>query len=275
MTDYFSYNSNDGSIPSDAFRISPSQLSHFLDSTSSWYHTQLLGEAGFQGNTASHLGNVVHAAAHMYSDTKSVDKPALLDYISSISDPEVDKSLILSQMKPMIDTLINSFLSSNLGTHAELFISHKVSDKVYLGGSIDLYDQNKATVYDFKTMGSLDKARVPSKFPRNYYFQQLAYAYALIQQGYKVDYCKLVYISRDNTGRFSEKTGKPLKDYPSEVNIVTHEITQDDLDLIEGLLKVVSDSINLWYSNPEYRHILAQDSRLLHSQSKPTLFIKD
>ena len=272
MTDYFSYNTGTDVIPSGAFRISPSQLSKFFDSTSQWYREHLLGEApAFTGSTASELGNCVHAAAHMYFDTKSVDKQAILSYINSITNPDVDKSILRAQIKPMIETLINQFLKLNVGTHAEYFAHTLISPGVYAAGSIDMYDERKATIYDFKTTGSLDTARIPTSFPRAYWFQQMTYAYILRQQGLPVDYLKLVYITRDNTGRISEKTGKPLKDYPSECHIVTELVTQDSLDLIKGVLKLIAASVTTWQSNPELRYLLAQDYRLF-SPSKPKLF---
>lgn len=270
MTNYFAYNST-CSIPSKAFRISPSQLSKFLDSTSQWYRENLLNEGGFEGSTASELGNVVHAAAHMYFDSKSVDKPALLNYINSISNPDVDKSIIIKQMKPMIECLINSFLSKQRPTHAEHSIAHQITPNVWAAGTLDLYDQNKATIYDYKTTGSLDTARIPTSFPRAYWFQQLTYAYILRQQGLPVDYCKLVYITRSNTDRISPTTGKPLKDYPSECHIVTEQITDENMNLIEGVLKLVAESVELWQSNPDLHYILAQDYRL-KQPTKPILF---
>jgi len=272
MTDYFSYVANDGSIPDDAFRISPSQLSKFLDSTTSWYREQLLGETGFEGSTASELGNVVHAAAHMYHDTKSVDKQALLSYINSVSNPEVDKSIITHQMKPMIEVLVNDFLSITPATHAEEYVSTEIIPGVYAAGSIDRYNQNTGHVYDYKTMGSLDTARVPTRFPRSYYFQQLTYAYILRANNRPADICSLVYISRDNTNRISPKTGKSLKDYPSELNIVNHVVTDEDMEIIGNVLKLVAHSVKLWEDNPELRYILAQDYRL-YTPPKPKLFI--
>ena len=111
-------------------------------------------------------------------------------------------------------------------------------------------------------MGSLDTARVPTSFPRSYYFQQLTYAYILRKNGYPVDYCKLVYVSRNNTGRISDKTGKPLTDYPSAVNIVTHQITEEDMQIIENTLKLVAESVSMAKSNPDLLYLLAQDIRL-------------
>ena len=131
MKNYFEYNDGSDIIPSNAFRISPSQLSKFFDSTPQWWRENLLGEAGFEGSTASELGSCVHAAAEMYFDTKSVDKAAILEYIDSITNPEVDKQTIREQIKPMIDTLINRFLAQNLGTHAEMFVYTRILPSIY------------------------------------------------------------------------------------------------------------------------------------------------
>jgi hypothetical protein len=270
--DYFSYNSGTGIIPKDDFRISPSQLSKFFDSTSQWYREHLLGEEGFTGNTATYLGTCVHAAAEMYTDSGKVDHSAILSYIDSIKDPEVDKQEIRSQYPVMVNTLIAKYLSLyNHPVETEIFVHEELLPKVHAAGSIDRYDETRRRIIDYKSIGSLDKARVPTKFPRNYWFQQMTYAWILKKQGKPVDFVDLVYISRSNTGRISEKTGKPMKDYPSEVNILTHQITQDDMDAIEGILQLVSESVDTWNSHPELRHILAQDQRL-KAKKPPRLF---
>ena len=272
MKDYFSYYNGSDVIPASTFRISPSQLSRFLDSTSQWYREFLLGESpAFEGSTASELGTCVHAAAAMYFDNKQVDRNAIHTYISSISNPEVDTSVIRSQVGPMVNALLDQFLKSTKATHSEWFVSTEILPGIIAAGSIDLYDEKRATIYDYKTMGSLDSARVPTSFPRAYWFQQLTYAYILRKNGFKVDYVKLVYISRDNTGRISEKTGKPLQDYPSTVNILTEPVTDENMAIIEGLLKLIADSVNIWNTQPELRYILAQDYRLKLPE-KPKLF---
>lgn len=269
---YFEYNTGSDVISSDAFRISPSQLSRFLDSTSQWYREMLLGEAPvFTGSTASELGTCVHAAAAMYFDTGSVDYAAIETHIRSLTDPEIDKPVILAQYRPMVSALISQFLSSNKGTHSELFIHTEILPGIVAAGSVDMYDQHRAILYDYKTMGSLDSARVPTSFPRSYWFQQLCYAFILRKNGMPVDYCKLVYVSRDNTGRISEKTQKPLTDYPSTVNVITHQITDEDMLIIENTLKLIAESVLAFKSTPEIQHLLAQDYRL-RQKPKPILF---
>lgn len=269
MKDYFTYNVGDDDCKSK-FRISASQISKFFDQTNQWYREHLLGEAGFQGSTASHLGNCIHAAAEMFFDTGTVDYPAIYNYINSIQDIEVDKQEITLQVEPMATALLSSF-NPRQATHAELFIFHEVLPDIGVGGSIDLYDEKRHIIYDYKTMGSLDRARVPTSFPRSYWFQQMVYAWVLHQQGKPVDFLKLIYVSRNNTGRMSEKTGKPLKSYPSEVHMITEPVTQDNLDLIGSVIQLIAESVDTWNKHPELRHLLAQDLRL-KERPKPRLF---
>jgi hypothetical protein len=275
MTDYFGYNNGSDVIPKDTFRISPSQLSKFFDQTNQWYREHLLGEAGFQGSTATHLGNCVHAAAQMFIETGRVDNSAIVKYVNSITDPEVEKPIINEQHPYMINSLLDLIANTPITKpECELFAHAEVLPGVVAAGSIDMYSANNGgTITDWKTMGSLDKARLPAKFPRQYWFQQMTYAWILRQQGKPVSQCRLVYITRNNTGRFNDK-GKPLKDYPSQTHILTEPVTDESMQIIEGVLKVVAESVLLWNSNPEYRHILAQDDRL-RAPKKPKLFKKD
>lgn len=263
MKDYFSYTSTIEGMPKDKFRISPSQISRFFDDSTNWWRDQVLGEEPvFKGSTASELGNCVHAAAHMYFDTKQVDTSAIDKYISAITDAEIDKTIIRSQYKTMAETLINKYSTKYPISDAELFLWSEVDDKVLIGGSLDGYSKSRSTLVDYKTIGSLDTARVPKSFPRNYYFQQMAYAWLLRKHGYRVDYAELVYISRGNTGRVSETTGKPLKDYPSEVNIVRHQITEDDMTIIDNTIKLIAESVTAFKQYPEIAHIICKDYRL-------------
>lgn len=263
MSDLFTYNNGSSVIPADTFRISPSQINKFFDSTNEWYRTMLLDEAGFQGNTATHLGTCVHAAAETYITTGSIDHTAITAYINSITDPEVDKQVIIEQWPVMANRLVAYLSTFNpINPTCEQFVVAEVTDKVVVGGSIDLYSDNLGGIItDYKTMGSLDKARLPKKVPRNYWFQQMTYAWALRKLGKPVNYFQLIYVTRSNTGRFNDK-GKPLKDYPSEIHVLKEPVTEESLAIIEDILKLIAESVTLWKSNPEYQHLLAQDYRL-------------
>lgn len=261
---YFQY--NPGTFPADSFRISPSQLSRFFDTTSQWWREFYLGEApAFAGSTASELGTCVHAAAAMYHDSQSVDHAAILSYIDSLPS-DIDKAEIHFQYPLMVDTLIQSYLARNTHTYSEEFVSHELLPNIFVGGSIDASTPN--IVVDFKTTSAKTP---PTSFPRQYYFQLMTYAYLLRKQGRPIDQLRLVYVTRTIDGGYSEKTGNKLKDYPSTCTVLNHLITQADWDLIDGCLNLIADSIAFAKANPQSLYLLAQDFRL-RTPPAPILF---
>jgi len=261
---YFEYNEGKD-ITKGAFRISASQVSKFFDRTSEWYHENLLGAEGFTGSTATHLGSIVHVGIEMFATTGDVDWDLLHNHIISIKDPEIDTDYILGQYEIMISTAL-SFVENHMPTEVEKFVFHEILPGIGAGGSIDAI--RGSSIYDWKTTSSKSP---PTKFSRNYWFQQMTYAWVLKQQGIAIDYLKLVFITTSDTGRVSEKTGKPLKDYPSTISVVTEEVTDENLELIGSCLELVAESIQTWNDKPELRHLLAQDNRL-KPKRKPLLF---
>lgn len=266
MTDknYFEYNEG-GDLTAGKFRINASQVSNFFDRTSQWYREKMLGEDGFTGNTASHLGTIVHAGIEMYVNTGDVDWEAIEAHIDTITDPEVETWVIREQYETMISTAL-SFVENNMPNEVEKFVFHDLLPGIGAGGSIDALRGD--TIMDWKTTGS---KTAPTRFSRNYWFQQMTYAWVLKQQGVDIRFLKLVYITRNVIGGLSEKTGKPLKDYPSVCSVVTEEVTDEGLELIGSCLHLIAESVQAWKDHPELHHLLAQDSRLKVAP-KPVLF---
>jgi hypothetical protein len=297
---YFSYNVGTEEVQKN-FRISASQISRFFDQTSQWYREMLLDEIGFEGSTASELGTIVHAAAAMFYDTGKIDYTIIEKYIDSIPNLEIDKSTILEQYKPMVDTLLTNFLTKTKLAISEEFIYTSVLPGIIVGGSVDAvvglakyyvngnevdkatYTQAKytndditvkyigpQTIIDYKTTSS---KQPPKVFPRAYWFQLMTYAWVYKQLGVDISTLRLVYVTRNDVGRISDKTGKPLKDYPSQVFTLSEQVTDSGLQLIEGCIKLIADSVDLWQKRPELRYILAQDYRLKSEPKvKPILF---
>lgn len=254
---YFSYYEGKELLPDGAIKLSPSRLSRFFDDTSNWYRETLLGEApAFQGSTSSHLGTVVHGMAEMYKKTGATDASLAEEYIDSISDPEVDRHVIRSQYPVMAEALIREFVSQ-VGGESEPFEHQEVIPGVHLAGSIDLLLPNE--IVDYKTTSQLT---VPTKVPRNYYFQQMAYVWLARKKGMDIKRFRIVYVTTNIVGRVSEKTGKPLKDYPTTVTSLFHEVTPSDLELIDNVLRLVADSAKTFVENPKMQYMLAQDLRL-------------
>lgn len=263
---YFGY--NPGDVPEDAFKISPSQLSRFFDETGKWVREFLLDEVGFEGNTASNLGTVVHGLAAMFKETGHADFSLAEEFIDSIETEGIDKNYIRQQYGKMYSALERDFLVNAVGT-PELFLKYQISPKVWLGGSIDLL--NNEEVIDYKTTSA---KYAPDSVKRSYYFQQLCYVWMARQLGYPVKRFRLVYVTTEIDGGISEKTGKPLKSYPCTVSSVVHEVTNEDMEMIEGVLKLVADFVTAWKQYPELRHVLAQDYRLKENVPKVSLFSK-
>lgn len=266
MTNYFAYNTN-SDVPTDAFRISPSQISRFFDDTTHWYREMLLDEEGFTGNTATELGSCVHAALEMYVKEGTVHYDQINSYIDSLSS-DIDKSFIHYQYPGMVDILLNQYLITNKPSASELFLSTEITPGVYAAGTLDSIIGD--TIVDYKTTSSKSP---PNKISRSYWFQQLTYAYIARKHGYNINRIRLVFVTTNEMNRYSEKTGKRLKDYPSQLSIINYEITNTDMEIIENTLKLIADSVTLWNSNPELRYVLAQDYRFKPTP-KPKLFTK-
>ena len=267
----FEYNNGKGIVPDGAWRLSPSQASRFFDSTSQWYREMLMNEApAFTGSTASELGTVVHACAQMYAETSTIDFNAVSAYIDSLSS-EIDTAYIREQYPTMVHTLIDSYLSTHRPQRTELFLWHEVLPGIGVGGSIDsIYGR---TIVDYKTTSALSP---PDKFGRNYFFQQLLYAYLCRKNNIEVNTLRLVFITTNQVNRISETTGKPLKDYPSTTSIVDHVITPDDWNFIESVADLICHSVDTWNKHPELRYLLAQDYRLKSMfKAPPKLFKKE
>jgi hypothetical protein len=54
--------------------------------------------------------------------------------------------------------------------------------------------------------------------------------------------------------------------------VVREEVTQENLELIGSCLKLIAESVQTWNTNPELRHLLAQDMRL-KPKAPPRLFV--
>jgi hypothetical protein len=265
--DYFGYNSGKGIIPEEDFRISPSQVSRYFSETTNWFREFLLGEEGFVGNTASNLGNCVHAGAEMYVREGVVHHNLITDFITNLPE-DIDKQRILTNYPIMLDTLISEYLRYNVPSQTELFLTHKLVEGVWVAGSVDAIRGSR--IVDYKTTSALT---APTKISRPYWFQQCLYVWLARKNGYSIDSFSLVFITAPQVGRISEKTGKPLKDYPSKVTVLTHLVTDLDMEIIDNTVKLIAGSVNVWKSNPELHYILAQDYRL-KLPDKPVKFIR-
>lgn len=243
---------------SSYFKISPSQAANFFSSTSQWYGENLLGEPGFEGSDSTILGTIVHYFAEQASLKIKPTNPDKLvsDYLDS--QAVTDRSEILSLWRDMSNTLIQGCIHGQRPPIAtELFMFHKLLPGIYVAGTTDaLIDlgNGSVSIRDYKTASTK-----PSGIPYNYRLQAHIYAFLATKAGYTVSQIELQYVTR------------PTKTLPCRHFEFIEPFTSDDLQKVEGQLKLIAHSVQTWQQQPELRYLLAQDYRL-RLPDKPILF---
>lgn len=240
-------------------RISPSSVADFFSHPRSWWGQNFLNEAGFEGSTASVLGNIIHYFAELAGSKQPVPpNPAQIveDYLSTITY-DIDRDEIRSLWKDMSNVLISSCVNGTTFTFTEHFIYQQLLPGIFVAGTVDAVRPTGSgcyTVRDYKTTSIK-----PSSFPYHYRMQLHIYAYILTKIGYPVDNVELCYVTR------------PTKTLPSRYFHMSEPFTSDDLAKIESQLFTIAKSIELWQSSPDLHWALAQDSRLI-LPAQPKLF---
>lgn len=259
MATELDYESGMQYLPEGVFKISPSSFNTFLHYPYEWYKVFVKGEEGFTGNTASVIGTIVHYAAEKVAKGETPRASEVVEYINSFDNSEdVDASIVHNVYPVMANTLIETYVSKNSYSHVEEFLSYDLGDNVWLGGSIDAI-HNGDILVDYKTFNSKSK---PKSIPIHYKYQLLIYVFLARKNGINITQIRLCYINRPIIGGISEKTGKPLKNYPSEVTVLTEVVSEEEVEGIERLLMMCKDTYLMGLRNPEMVDLLYRDSRL-------------
>ena len=238
-------------LPEGNLKISPSGFADFFENTNQWFRENMLGESGFQGNTSTHLGTVIHAYVEKCALNQSVDlfHEEVEEYLETIVDPSVNKDEIRNLWLPLGSTLVNSFVEShNPPESTEQFIHTEVIPGVSVGGTYDALRINaygQLMVVDWKTA-----SKKPSALSKKYQWQALIYCYILRKNGIKVDGYEVNFVSRATAT------------IPPRGTQFAYIIQQSDMDFIESLLKLVAESMLAFKNHPTLRFLLAQDYRL-------------
>ena len=259
-------------VPQDAFRISPSMIYHFSDKKWEWYRTQVLGEQGsFIGSDSTVLGTCIHRVAERYIKTGKIDLDELYNYVDNYKEIELENpEFIKSQIEPMGQALINYLDFFGIPERSEEAIAAEILPNIYAGGTADALIGD--TLIDFKTTS----LTTPKEYiPNNYKWQLLTYAWIYRKMGVNVNKIRIVWITNNIVGRISEKTGKPLKDYPSQVVPVTEVITEDDMRFIEDYLRLIAETYLKGKECPELVYLLYSDYRLKDINQTYNPFEKD
>lgn len=251
-------------IPDGAFKISPSNVYKFIDKPHYWFRSEVLGEKLFDGNTPSELGTIVHFCAEEFIKTGKVDTAEIEKFISEIDNPDVDIGYIKEQWKPMAQALIDYLANNGVPQRSEELISWEIMPGYWVAGSADAVQGD--CLIDFKTTSKLTP---PTDIPVYYIYQLLTYAYIYNKMGVPINRIRIVWVTNNIVGRISDKTGKPMKDYPATVSTSTQVITNEDMDFIESILKLIAEKVAYYKANPETAYLLFNDYRLKQNNNEP------
>lgn len=258
------YVSGTSILPSTAkFKISPSAINNFFAKPHDWFRSEVLGEDTFLGNTASVLGTIVHFCAEEYTKKQTVDVEEIEKFLSEIDNPDVNIDYVKNQWKPMAQALIDNIRAQGLPQRSEEMIKNEIIPDYFVAGSCDAVLGD--CVVDYKTTSQLTP---PTAIPPYYRYQLLAYAYMYNKIGIPINRIRIKWITNNAVGRISEKTGKPMKDYPATVADCTETITNEDMDFIESILKLICETVAYYKANPSLAYILFRDYRLKESDGK-------
>jgi len=255
-------------LPEGAFKISPSGVEKFFSEKTNWYYENLLGAPKrFTGSTSTVLGTICHHCAetvanHMMAGTAH-DSELLAKEVEEYLTPydaneEYDTQKIRDLWRNMAEPLIKDFVLQANTIATEDYISHEIIPGVWVGGTYDAITSTapgddinnpvgQLTVRDYKTA-----SKKPTTFSYAYKLQAYTYAYILHQKGIKVANVELVY------------TVQPTKAKPNEYRTLNFTLPFDDkaYSFIEGILKVIAESVQCFKDWPDMQYLLAADYRL-------------
>jgi len=227
-------------LPDGSFKISPSGVSNFFNRTANWFGENLLGNDGFNGNTASILGSIVHKAA----ETDEIPTGDDIDNYLALQTCDYDREEILRNYYDMCVAIIADNIDHTIESKEQFKFTH-IKDVIYVGGTYDAITNNGLkTLVDYKTSGTK-----PSRFSKDYRMQMLTYAYILKKHNIHIDQIELRYIVR------------ATKTLPVRVISFIEPIDDNSLEFIESVLNMMADSVIAFRDYPELRHVISQDNR--------------
>ena len=245
--------------PSDClYMISPSMLSKFFDYPRVWYDEEYLGNPrNFKGNTSTFIGTICHYIYRCVTEGSPVSRESinedLISYIQNNPNPDVVTAEVLQDYPLVSKAVVNNYILpigrsnvwDNIGTNIKCeftvqgLVKATSAGGYYVGGTCDRLEND--IVCDYKTV-----AKLPNKMaiPFGYKIQLLSYAYALTQEGYDINYIRIIYGVR------------PTKTLDARCVVVTEQITDEMWKLIDDTLLLVAETVDTVRQQPEMAYLL-------------------
>ena len=243
----FEYHTGKDIVPDTCvLKISPSSLNKWFECSSAWYMNHVEHEGAFGGNTATVTGDVVHASAEAYANDKDITHIEIDNYISAREDTsdDIDGFTIRKNYPDMITKVCEYIDDYGKPDRTEEYIKYDLGDDIFIAGSADAVQGT--TLVDYKTASAIRSSKDfenPDNKEDNiisHRAQLLAYAFMYNKMGIKIDTLRIVYITVPKLNRISPKTGKPMKDYPSEYKVVEEKISTRQMNWIEEQINIMN-----------------------------------
>jgi len=227
-------------IPEGNRKISPSGLSGFFNDSEEWYRRNIEKSEVFNGNTSTVLGTVVHHMAECFEKGIEYRIEKIEEYLDSYeSNIDVDTEQVRAEYNEMYEALKKEYLTApatKKPIEVEQFIHCELTKGYTVGGSIDRLEPR--TIVDYKTCSKKPTGIKP------YRLQLLVYAWIYRKIGLTIDTIKVVAIQRRT------KTLEP------RVWIIEDIITDEDMQMIEYTMLIISRCIDIVQNNNEYKDLI-------------------
>lgn len=241
-------------LPEDCrYVISPSQISKFFEYPKQWYLENVKkSEPEFKGNTASFIGTICHYIYESYINGEKTDRKEinedLKQYLIENPNADVDYYKVINTYPEVAMSVMNNYVVDSLATDikVEQKVHYQLRDGIYVAGTYDRLESN-TILCDFKTVGTKPNEW---EIPFHYRIQLLAYVYILNKLGYNIEKIRIIY------------GVKPTKTLPARTFVVTEDVTDESLKLIEDTLNLISDSILTCEQKPELTYLIFKSMEL-------------
>ncbi len=254
---------NDGlkhGLPLDKFKISPSSFYLFHETPHKWLETQFFGDDVFKPNNGSCAGSLVHAHAEAYYSQEPITDAEIAEYLGTLhyrtdtfmgnTFVALDPAVVAEKWKGMYNVLEMQYLDKVDIHSVEPYIFTETSDTTVLAGSVDMLRHDPMTgglvVVDYKTC-----AKQPKSAELKHKYQVQLYAHILTELGHNITGYEIVYVS--------DKQVLKTKTNPQTVKVYTFPF---EPEFIASQIKLVADTMDFFFNNPEHAYIIFKDYRL-------------
>ncbi|HIH2213124.1 TPA: PD-(D/E)XK nuclease family protein [Campylobacter coli] len=262
MSNLLGYVDKSKDIPEGYYLFSASSINNYFFNPNKFFRKVILKEEVSEQTNSTILGTIVHHFASNYDRNYDEVEKEVIEFLEEYKSSEsVDINYIKSKYPFMAQELISYIKNFDIFEPTERESSYllKLTDRVYLGGTIDVRYDN--LLLDYKTTSN-KYITTDTPIPDNYKLQLYTYLHLLHKNNVKIDKYGITWISVPEYGRISEKTGKPLKDYSTNIVTNTEYIDLDFYNEVWKKIMLVAENIEYILGNPNSLYLFAKDLEL-------------